>query len=91
MVLVEVFRNNPIGGRCNALTAYAMRAVKESEGAELKLYDFPGKEAEERGVKAAPALVIDGRIVAEDPSMDEIIDELDSDRIKEIIREVVDS
>lgn len=87
MVLVEVFRNNPIGGRCEALTAYAMRAVKETEGAELKLYDFPGPEGEERGVKVAPAIVIDRKIVAEDPTMDEIIDELDSDMIKEHMRE----
>lgn len=90
MVLVEVFRNKPIGGRCNALTAYAMRAVKESEGAELKLYDFPGKEAEERGVKVAPALLINGKIVSEDPSMDDIIDELDSDEIKELMRKVME-
>ena len=89
MALIEVFRNIPIGGRCEALTAYAMKAVKESEGAELKLYDFPCKEAEERRVKVAPALVIGGKIVAEDPTMDEIIDELDSDMIKKFMREVM--
>jgi hypothetical protein len=90
MVLVEVFRNKPIGGRCEALMVYAMRAVKESEGAELKLHDFPCKDAEELGVKVAPALVIDGKIVAEDPTMDEIVDELDSDMIKKLIGEVMD-
>ena len=90
MVLVEVFRNNPIGGRCEALTAYAIRAVKETEGAELKLYDFPGEEAKELGVKVAPALLIDGKIASEDPTMDEIIDDFDSDMIKKLIREVME-
>jgi hypothetical protein len=90
MVLIEVFRNIPIGGRCEALMAYAMRAVKESEGAELRLYDFPGAEAKELGVKIAPALVIDGKIMAEDPTMDEIIDGLDSDMIKKLMKEVME-
>lgn len=86
MVLIEVFRNCPPGGRCKLLSAYALEAAEKIEGVEIKLFDFPSEVAKKRGVRIAPALVIDGKIVAEDSTMKEIEEKLDPDELIKLIK-----
>jgi len=85
MKTIEVYRNSPMGERCEILTENVEDACIGREDVKVELYFFPCKQAEKRGIKKAPALVIDTKIVAENPSMDKIALELDVEGIKKLL------
>ncbi len=69
---IEVFRNRPPGARCNTLTGNLMKAVAEilsNLDSELIIKISFSKEVK------APALKINGKIIGENLSMEEIVNE----------------
>ena len=87
MVVIELYRKSATRPRCKTLTEYVEEATKGMVDTEVRYYDFKSKEAQERGITGAPALVIDGKLIAENPPKDEIHSKLNPDEIKKLLRE----
>lgn len=90
MVSVELFLKSPQGTRCRIFEEYAKELVKDTPGSDLKIYEFPCPESERLGIKEAPALVIDGDIILENPSKEELAESLDTPMIKDLLEEAID-
>lgn len=78
--LLEIFRNIPPGKKCSTVTKNVLEIVSEmgcdydlvgktqeivNKDFEVKLISFPSKEAEERGITKAPAILINRKVKAE--------------------------
>ncbi|MEE9202978.1 MAG: thioredoxin family protein [Dehalococcoidia bacterium] len=66
-VLIEVFRNTPMGRNCRTLSqnvAQVLQANVESD-IEVRFLPLDSPEAEARGVELAPCLVVNGRTIVE--------------------------
>ncbi len=78
MIKIEVFRNNPPGLRCNLLTRAVLQAAASlKDDVEIKLVGFPSEYSKERGIKSAPALIINdklmnGVIFSDNPTVEEL-------------------
>jgi sulfur relay (sulfurtransferase) DsrF/TusC family protein len=66
-VLLEVFRNTPMGRNCRTLSqnvAQVLQANVEND-IEVRFLPLNSPEAEARGVELAPCLVVNGRTIVE--------------------------
>lgn len=74
-ILLEVFRNTPMGRNCRALSANVAQVVAANLDKDIEVRFLPlySPESEARGVEIAPALVVNGRHIIEGvPSAEEI-------------------
>ena len=74
-VLLEVFRNTPMGRNCRALSQNVAQVVASNldKDIEVRFLPLESPEAEKRGVELAPCLVVNGRLIHEGvPSPQEI-------------------
>jgi hypothetical protein len=82
---IEVYRNKPAGKRCNILTENVLQALTEivEEFNEVELRILHSNEIR------APAISIDGKVVGENLSMEEIIEKFSSDELIEYLRKAL--
>jgi|Deesub1362A_J573_1020465.scaffolds.fasta_scaffold00104_29 hypothetical protein len=82
---IEVFRNNPPGARCKRLTENVMRAIVElidNFDGELSLKILYPTE----GI-TAPAIVVNGELLGENLSMDDILNKFSPEGVSKIIKD----
>ncbi len=86
---IVIYRNKPAGMRCVELTKNVFKALSEvledvEEEVTVRVLNFSEKVKE---VKGAPALIVNSKVIVENPSLDEIVKEYTEEKLKEIIRQ----